>query len=192
MIGQLNDWQKQIIIGSILGGSSLVKQPKGINYYLSMRSKNDLWLKYKMEELKGCFKNKDLKQDRSTYRCNSICSEAFTELYGLLYKDGKRNIKFDIMDMLKDIGFAVWFLEGGSLTGRNKKNAYFNTTKYGKEGTEIIREYFNDILQIYCNINWNKKRMRVVCTVDGTEKLLGIISHRFPEYMIKEDEEILP
>lgn len=188
MIGQLNDWQKQIIVGSVLGGSSLVKQPKGKNYYLSMRSKDTLWLQYKMEELKGCFKNTELKRDGRTYRSNSICSEAFTELHKTLYKEGKRHINNDILDMLTDTGMAVWFLEGGGLTGRNKKNAYINTTKYGKIGSETIRSYFNDILDVYCNINWNKERMRVVMKVDGTEKLLKTISHRFPDYMLQDDE----
>ena len=37
-----------VLIGTILGGSSLAKPPRGKNYYLSMRSQNKQWLQYKI------------------------------------------------------------------------------------------------------------------------------------------------
>lgn len=172
----------QVLIGTVLGGSSLVRPPKGKNYYLSMRNKNEMWLRYKMAEMPSFFKSPTLHKYGSTYRCNSSCSEMLTELHHSLYEGNKRKISMDVLDSLHDIALAIWYLDGGSKTGRNRKNAYINTTKFGKEGTETILQYFNE-LGMFCNLNRDGSRMKILFTVDGTEKLFRVIAHRFPNFM---------
>ena len=88
----------------------------------------------------------------------------------------------NVLDSLMDIALAIWFLDGGSKTGRNRKNAYINTTKFGEEGTKVIHRYFNE-LDMACNVNTDGKRKKVVFTVDGTEKFFKVIAHRFPAFM---------
>ena len=141
----LYDFQHQILVGTILGGSSLVKPPKGKNYYLSMRGKNEKWLKYKMEAMPDYFNNVVLHKYGNTYRCNSTCSQTLTEIKDILYDGNKRKITMPVLDTLKDVALAIWYLDGGSKTGRGRKNAYINTTKFGEDGTNIIVQYFNEI-----------------------------------------------
>jgi hypothetical protein len=86
-----------------------------------------------------------------------------------------------ILDILQDTGLAVWFLDGGSKTGRSKKNAYINTTKFGKEGTKIILQYFNEVAMT-CHMNKDNNRYKVLFTVKGTMCLLKTIAHRFPNF----------
>jgi len=62
---------------------------------------------------------------------------------------------------------ATWFSDGGSKTGRNKKNAYINTTKFGEEGTQTILRYFQEI-GMDCTVNHDKNRLKVLFSVDGT------------------------
>ncbi len=88
----------------------------------------------------------------------------------------------EILDPLMDIGIAVWFLDGGGKTGRGKKNAYINTTKFGEDGTETVIQYFHDI-DMPCNLNRDGDRLKVLFTVKSTETLLATISHRFPSFM---------
>ena len=178
----LYDFEHQVLIGTVLGGSSLIKPPRGKNYYLSMRNKNDLWLKYKMAEMPTYFKNPVLNFYSGTYRCNSSCNETLTSLKEHLYEGNKRTIKSEILDSLWDIALAIWFLDGGSKTGRGKKNAYINTTKFGKEGTQIVLDYFNS-LGMTCNVNKDANRFKVLFTVEGTIKFLKTIAHRFPTFM---------
>lgn len=176
------DFQRQVLIGTILGGSSLVKPPKGVNYYLSMRGQNDKWLEYKMAELSDYFKEPKLRKYGNTYRCNSSCSEELTEYRELLYEGHERKVKMEILDGLTDTGLAVWYLDSGSKTGRNRKNAYINTTKFGEEGTEIVRRYFCEV-GMECRVNRDGKRIKVLFTVEGTVDLLKTIAHRFPTFM---------
>lgn len=176
------NFQKQILVGTVLGGSSLVKPPKGVNYYLSMRGQNEKWLFYKMAEMSDFFSNTKCHKYGSTFRCNSCCHVKITDTYNELYKNGKRFISMNILDLLTDTALAVWYLDSGSKTGRGKKNAYINTTKYGEKGSNIIKNYFNEI-GIKCNINHDGKRLKVLFSVSGTDILFKTIAHRFPTFM---------
>ena len=176
------NFQSQVLLGTVLGGSSLVKPPKGTNYYLSMRSQNEKWLYYKMAEMNDYYSDFKLHKYGRTFRCNSCCSPIITELHNQLYEKNKRKIKMPLLDVLTDTGIAVWFLDSGGKTGRGKRNAYINTTKFGKNGTDIIMQYFNE-LEINCNINHDGNRLKVLFTVKGTETLFKVIAHRFPTFM---------
>jgi hypothetical protein len=178
----LYDFEHQILIGSVLGGSSLIKPPRGKNYYLSMRNKNETWLQYKMAEMPTYFKNTALHFYSGTYRCNSSCNETLTKLRDQLYEENKRVIKTEVLDSLRDIALAIWFLDGGSKTGRGRKNAYINTTKFGEDGTNIVLDYFNS-LDMPCNINRDANRFKILFTVDGTISFLKTVAHRFPTFM---------
>lgn len=175
-------FQSQVLIGTVLGGSSLLKPPNGNNYYLSMRGQNQLWLKYKMEEMSDYFSRQTIQKYGSTYRCNSCCSQKITEFHSILYNGTRRQITMELLDTLTDTGLAIWYLDNGSKTGRSKKNAYINTTKFGEKGTKIIIEYFNS-LDMFCNLNRDGNRLKVLFSVDGTEALLRTIAHRFPTFM---------
>lgn len=160
-----------------------MKPPKGTNYYLSMRGQEERWLKYKMAEMPSFFENTDLKKYNNTFRCNSRCLSMLTEVYEALYKDGKRHLTMEILDPLMDIALAVWFLDSGGKTGRGKNNAYLNTTKLGEEGTEVAIQYFNE-LDLNCNLNKSKDRLRILFTVPGTYQFFKVIAHRLPQFMI--------
>lgn len=178
----LYTYESQVLVGTILGGSSLVKPPKGKNYYLSMRSKNAIWLKYKMQLMPSYFPVQTVHKYGITHRCNSRCCPELSELYKVMYKDGDRAISMPILDSLKDIALAIWFLDGGSRTGRDKKNAYINTTKFGTAGTDTICQYFNEV-DLDCNINHDGDRLKILFTVAGTRKFLRVVAHHFPKFM---------
>ena len=176
------DRQEQIVIGTVLGGSSLVKPPKGANFYLSMRNQNCVWLQWKMLELPRFFQRIKLHQYGKTYRCNSNCCEQLSILYEHLYENDNRTIKPHVLEAMCDIGWAVWFLDGGGKTGRGKKNVYLNVTKFGDEGAEIAKNYF-DSLDVPCEIHKNGTRRRLLFTVRGTMRFLKTVAGCFPEFM---------
>lgn len=175
-------FEQQILIGTVLGGSSLVRPPKGKNYYLSMRSKDELWLRYKMAEMPNFFKSDSLHRYGSTFRCNSSCCEKLTEIHEQIYNNSKRSVSMKVLDTLHDIALAVWYIDGGSKTGRNKKNAYLNTTKFGIDGTKVVLKYFNEV-GLPCTLNRDGNRLKVLFSVESTEKFFKIIAHRFPTFM---------
>lgn len=174
--------QEQIVLGTVLGGSSLVRSPGGINYYLSMRDTNEAWLAYKMQCMNSIYKSNSLFLNGSTFRCNSMCCDELSLLQKRLYIGKKRNVTPEILDPLRDIGLAVWYLDGGSKTGRDNKNAYLNTTKLGLDGTNVVLDYFRS-LDIESTMGASHSRLRILFTVEGTERFMKIVSPCFPEFM---------
>lgn len=177
----ITDWQKNIIIGSILGGSSIIKSSK--NCYFSIRSRNKLWLEYKIQELNILFEKKYLKKDKKTYRCNSKTCEVVSEFYNLLYKEKKRFICDKILHPMKDIGLAVWFLDSGGKCGRNNKNIFLNTTLLKEKGSDLVVKYFNE-MEIFCSKSSTKNRIRIIFNVESSSKFIHIIKDKVPLFMM--------
>lgn len=160
----------------------MVRPPRGKNYYLSMRGKNEQWLKYKMGWMPDFFSNAVVHKYNNTFRCNSSCSVTLTDLKEYLYDGNQRKVTESVLDSLRDVALLVWFLDGGSKTGRGKKNAYLNTTKIGMAGTKLALNYF-EIVQMPCNLNRDGDRLKVLFSVDGTVKFLKTFAYLCPQFM---------
>jgi hypothetical protein len=175
--------QIQFLYGTILGGSSIVKPKRGKNCYLAMRDRNYDWLCYKIEELRNFFKvdEKLIKRDKNTYRCYSVAYPIFNDLYESFYQNYKKIIKRELLEILNDVAWMTWFLDAGR---KSKKKAYLRTNKFGKEGTEIICNYFNS-LDCECDIHLYRGRYEIIFSNNGSFVLLTTIGHRFPKFMEK-------
>lgn len=179
---ELSNQQKQILYGTILGGSSIIKPKKGKNCYLAMRDNNPDWLCYKMFELKSLFKQEGepVKRDATTNRCYSKAYPIFNDMYDTFYVDGQKCVTKDILESLTDIAWMVWFLDSGR---KSSRKAYLRTHKYGKEGSEIIAEYFNS-LDCECDIHLCRNRYEIVFSNHGAYEYLKVIAHRMPKFML--------
>lgn len=84
-------------------------------------------------------------------------SKHFMYFRDLLYKNGKKEITQDVLDLLSPLSIALWWLDDGSLV--RKKQANGKPGPYGlmlytylpKEQNELIQKYF---LEKY-NMKWN-------------------------------------
>lgn len=177
----MTPYQKDIVIGTILGGSSLVRPRKGVNYYLAMADRDVVWLRYKMAELADYFPNTSIAADGGTSRCASRCCDELTGLYDELYREGRRAVRAETLCLLHDIGLAVWYLDGGGKTGRGRRNAYLNLTRL-VDSAETIRDYFCE-MDMTCTLGRSGSRLRLLFSVGGTERLFRIIVPKFPSYM---------
>src|SRR4051812_46543834 len=101
---QLTANQRMVLYGTILGGSSIIRPDRGKNCYLAMRDRDYQWLMYKTEELQDFFKMDQnvIKKDKNTYRCYSIAYPVFNDVYDVFYKDGKKIITYDVLEILND------------------------------------------------------------------------------------------
>jgi len=178
----VTEWQRQIILGTVLGGSSIVRPRRGRNCYLAMRSKDPTWLKYKAESLDDLASSQcPFRVEKHTLRWHSSCYPIFSEMRGLMYDDeGKRKLTVDTLDPLKDIGMAVWYCDRGKLL---RGRAVINTFMYGLEGTEAAVQYFNEV-GIEAQVFRERGKPRVRLTHKGTQELFRTIAHRVPPFML--------
>ncbi len=176
---KLTDWQRQIVLGTILGGSSVVVPKNGRNCFLFMRSKNTKWIKYKAEELKIASSQRPFTYEGAILRWHSVCFPIFNEFREMFYVDGKKTLSMPILDQLRDIGLAIWYGDAGKI---KKDEVSLNTSKFGKSGTELVVKYFTEV-GIKCDLIQQDSRYRVLMDKEGSKKFLMITLDCLPEFM---------
>ena len=182
----LKESQKQVLYGTILGGSSIIHPERGKNCYLAMRDHDKFWLSYKIEALEDFFKidQNTIKKDKNTYRCYSVAYPVFNDAYESFYRDGTKVVTREMLEILTDEAWMVWFVDAGR---KSKRIAYLRTHKFGQEGTQIIVDYFNS-LECHCDVHQCRGRYEVVFTNKGAYELLSIIAPKLPEFLIAKYE----
>lgn len=166
---EISTKQKNIIIGTILGGSSLIKPHKGKNCYLSMRGKDFDWLNWKSNELSNLSGSAPITKEK-TYRWHSICYPVFNNFYEIFYKKNKRSIKIETLNLLQEMSIAVWFKDCGAI---KSNQAIFNTNVWGEKGTSIILNYFKS-LEWECEIFKERNSLRIKLSVETTKEILDM------------------
>lgn len=176
----MNDNQKQVILGTLLGNGYICNGTK--NCYLCMRHsiKHLSWLQSKAQELEFYGSATPWYISGTTCTWRSVSHVAFTELRRFCYPNGQKEVCMEWLDQLRDIAIGVWYGDSGSLIGRKAKNACLRTQSFGKEGNDIIARYFNEV-GIPCNLNKSRGSYIVVFTVPGTEILIKMIAPCLPK-----------
>jgi len=168
--------QRFLIIGTILGGSSIIKPKKGKNCYLSMRDKDISWLKHKSDQLKDLASQSPMTIEK-TNRWHSVCYPIFNEFYDMFYKDGERRLRPDDLNLLHDSSIAIWFGDSGKCKG---KNVVLNTNIWGKGGTEAVVEYFNS-LDWKSSVFLERGNYRIKMSDESSEEFLNLVGSYLPK-----------
>jgi hypothetical protein len=177
----ISDYQKQILGGTILGGSSIVKTKNSKNCFLSMRSNNYNWLAYKILELECLFK-KDINlivKDKNTYRGHSLSLPIFNFFHNNYYVNGKKKVDLKTLDGLNDAAWMIWFCDAGKV---EKNKVILKTTLFGEKCSKIIHKYFKSF-DINCDLK-HKNNSYYIEFVDA-EKYLKVFAHRMPNFMLE-------
>lgn len=169
--------QSQIISGTILGGSSIVKPTKGKNCYLSMRSKDGLWLDYKARELKSLASLEPITIEK-TNRWHSLCYPIFTKFREEFYKGKERKLRLENLELLQDIGLAMWFGDCGKW---RDNNVILNTNIWGEKGSKIIKKYI-ECCGWKCEIFEERGGCRVSMEEQSSRDFLEIIVPQLPGF----------
>jgi hypothetical protein len=170
--------QEQIIIGTILGGSSIIEPKKGKHCYLSMRDKNAKWLEHKAFQLQEFASFEPFTLEK-TNRWHSCCYPYFDDLRTKFYKKSERKLDIDLLSSLWDVGMAIWF---GDCAKKIENCLWLNTSVWGQKNSKLIIKYFK-------LIDWDselvKERggLRVKLDSPSTFKALQIISHELPLFV---------
>lgn len=175
-----NQRELQVLTGTILGGSSIVKPVRGRSCYLSMRSKDTIWLRWKATELAKFASVDPFTEDKNgTMRWHSLCYPIFNEFRDNFYDDKDRKLRLEHIEGLVDIGLLTWWCD----TGKMKDGcAIFNTHIWGEEGSNIVVEYFT-LLDWKSEVHRERKSFRVKLDKDSTLEMLATIKPHMPHFM---------
>jgi len=170
--------QMQVITGTILGGSSIIKPTRGKNCYLSMRSKDGLWLDHKAAELSSLASAEPVTIEK-TNRWHSLCYPIFNEFRSNFYKGKKRKLRKENLDPMKDIALAVWFGDCGKLV----RGKVVLNTHIWKGDSDIIAEYLSEC-GYECEVFKERGNYRVRLEDPFSKKFLALVMPHLPPFMI--------
>src|SRR3989344_6547161 len=161
-VGSLTQIQRSIVIGSLLGDGYLRIVPGRrdalleINHSFSQKEYVD-W-KYGMLHTicRSGPKMRHGNGSRLAYRFNTRQMPELTELHGMFYTDGKKNVPSNVQ--LNPIMLAVWFMDDGSMCSVD--NVYLNTQQFDTDGQEKCRRMLSR-MGIETTLNRDKTYWRV-------------------------------
>lgn len=171
---------RQFIIGTILGGSSIIAPTGGKNCYLSMRNKDLDWLSYKALELEVLASDNPITIEK-THRWHSKCYPVFSEYRSLFYKNKKRYLHLETLERLQDVTLAIWFGECGKY---QKNKVTINTNVWGIQGTKVIKKYF-ELLDYDSKIVKERNNFRVELDEHSSHSFLKIVVPMLPDFFLK-------
>ena len=173
--------EKQIVLGTLLGNSSIIFPNKSKYPHLQMResiSKGGNWIRCKAHELKKFSRPKSFIADKDSYRWNSISNVCWKQFHNMCYKEDEKVICSKWLDQLQDLGMACWFMDKGEL---KTNSCHLRISRLNKESVDDIKNYF-EIIGIPGDVK-NIGGSRVLqFTKENQIKFLKTIQHQLPLY----------
>ena len=149
---------EQVLIGSLLGdgyiGSSHPNsktEAKSLTITHSAKQKDYLLFKESLlhDELPGRLKEAKYTNSYSTEKVVfwSLSNPALNPYDYISYNENhKKTITIELLSKLDWLGFAIWYMDDGSLNSACKSNSiHLHTERYTKEEVECIVKYFNSV-----------------------------------------------
>lgn len=170
--------EKQIIIGTILGGSSIIKPSKGKHCYLAMRGKLGAWLEHKAFQLSKFATEKPFSIEK-TNRWHSLCYPIFDEFRANFYYRDKRRLKIEQLEGLHDIALAIWYGDAGKF---HRGQVILNTHIWGEKGTKVFRQYF-ELIDYSAELFKERGRSRLRLDEESSRKFIKLVCPHLPLFM---------
>lgn len=125
------DWQKGLIIGTVLGDGCLHILKGGKNAFLTIHhSEKQLeYLKLKQTLFPNLFIREmrkystKINPSKFQFSLESIVHPDLTNLHDLVYKEGRKTVSQESLNYLTIPGLVLWFYDDGTLAGKNKYGA---------------------------------------------------------------------
>ena len=144
------NYQKQILLGTVIGDGCLFKAKANINYRMNLAHslKQEIYFNMKYNVLKDLVNSEPKKRswiDKRTLKTyseiklQSLTNPLFTKLYHIWYKDGKKIIPKKEIFELDELGLAIKYFDDGH--ARVDKNYNISMYDYDKVSIENFR-YF--------------------------------------------------
>lgn len=186
-VERLNQFQKSVIIGTVLGDGYIRIVPGRqhafleINHALSQRE----YVMWKYDVLEGVrggaprVRNGNGK--RIAIRFTTRQSEEFTQIHSLFYNEGTKIITSEIQ--LDPLALAVWFMDDGSLC--RESDVYINTQQFDTNSQLILIQALKK-LDLEATLNKDKQYKRIRFLKKSISKLFELVRpHIIPSMYYK-------
>ena len=176
-VGSLTEFERSIIIGSLLGDGYMRIIPGRADAFLEINHsvKAKAYVDYKYTSLKrlceSAPKERSTNGDRVAYRFFTKQYKELTVLYNQFYKNNKKIIPKDLI--LDPVTLAIWYMDDGSKC--RDHDIYLNTQQFSISDQKILLSKLR-ALNIDARLNKDKKYYRIRILKTSIKTLMRIIS----------------
>ncbi len=175
-VERLNQFQKSVIIGTILGDGYMRIVPGRqnafleVNHALSQREYVDWKYAVLQNVSAGAPKVRIGNGNRKAVRFHTRQSEELTEIYRQFYQNKTKVIPGDLL--LNSVSLAVWFMDDGSRC--RESDVYLNTQQFDIESQTILLKALSE-LGLKATLNKDKEYQRIRFLKESIQRLFSLI-----------------
>jgi len=178
---KLSNYQRQVVIGSLLGDAGLEPNWSKTNYRFAISHSLDQkdYAMWKYDVLKPWVLTEPrFREVNRSIRFRTISHPEFTVLWKEFYKDGKKIVPQNITAMLTPLTLAVWFMDDGNLWRAHGKirGAHINSQSFHYEENLALADILKSQYGLTCFLDKNHEKFRIRISKDSVTFLKSIIS----------------
>src|SRR3989344_1942934 len=181
----LDEYQKAVIVGSILGDAYLEANWSKTNYRMGIRHSVDQseYVQWLYEILKPLVlpPPQYYERTRSTW-FRTISHPELSQWQKIFYRDKKKIIPETIREYLANpVTIAIWFMDDGNKVMRDGKlqGYHLNTQSFSKNENEMLADAMNEIYGIYCRLERNHKYYRLAIWQRESRETFAALVHKY-------------
>jgi len=180
----ISDFQKQVIIGCLLGDGRLECRSKENTARLRIHHgyNQEKYLFWKYEIFKNIVSTnpkkivwKDTKRNINciSWYFHTLTLKELGDIYLLFYKEGKKVLPKNLYNLLTPISLAIWTMDDGD---NDKDSIRYNTQSFSYKEQNILKELLKKKYQLESNLNKDRNSYRLRVKKSSKIKLIKLIN----------------
>lgn len=154
---QLNQIQRSLVIGSVLGDASIILSQRRVTPYFKVAhcEKQKDYLLWKSDILKPFVNNVaktiDKRGNSIMYSFNTVSHKELKFYHEIFYTNGIKTINKELINYLDALGLAVWFMDDGSKL--NNCNFRISTDGFSEDENMILADILKSNFNLTAKVN---------------------------------------
>jgi hypothetical protein len=168
----LSPMQREVAVGSLLGDGHLAKTTRGYALRFHHSIGQETYIVWKYTLLRDFVRTGPRHCGRATY-FRTVSHPSFESLRAQFYKDAKKVVPIALLEAeLGSIALAIWFMDDGSLDGRQIR---INTQSFTIAEVEELAALLERRFSIEAALNLDKGRPRLRICARSTSSFVELI-----------------
>lgn len=173
----LTDYQRSVLVGSVLGDAGLYAGGWAKNHRLVMEQgeKQKEYLFWKFEVFRNCcFTPPSYQIKNHSWKIRTISHAAFNQYADEFYHERKKIVPYRLLDSINALSLAVWFMDDG--TKGPPKGYTINTQSFSYADNRYLKEFLEEKFSLKISLHKDRKWWRLFVNPASAEAFKAIIS----------------
>lgn len=181
----LTEFQKEVLIGTILGDGCLALMPNGKSARLMIEQ--SISHRYYVDWLYGIFHNWTNTKPRlvkrtvwgKTYsKClfQTLSHPKLLEYYQMFYRKKRKVIPLNIYELLTPLAFAVWFMDDGSKKSNECNGRLICTHSFALKEIKSLVEVLETKFQLNCKPRYQQDGYEIYISAKSANQFYNLLN----------------